>query len=457
MTPFGRRLISESQIDFKAHLLTRPPRLVLLFALVLMGLLGAVVVGLIAIPWRQTVIGHGQVSIFDPVDRPQTVDSQLKGRLIEVYVQEGDMVEAGQVIAKLEDRDTKFLDPHQKDRLSAQISALDLKQTAASGRIDALYSQREAIEGARVAKRASAQAKIAQTKQKLVVNQQFMKVGEQDVLTAKLQEERITQLEKAGLKSKRDLELTIQKRVEAETKLQKMKGELQLGEQEIQLARLELANIDADASEKTQKVGESLAKVRESIAETEEKIQKLSNEMGALSVRRSLQTVVAPRSGKIVNLRKLGLGQLIKEGQTIATIVPEAKTRGVELYLAGLDAPLVQAGVPVRLMFEGFPAVPFAGWDWASVGTFGGRVVSVDPVNTDENGKSGFRVWVMPDPEQPAWPGEERLRLGSKANGWLQLQEVPLYYELWRQLNAFPAKPTKVDPKDTKTKPVIRR
>ena len=183
----------------------------------------------------------------------------------------------------------------------------------------------------------------------------------------------------------------------------------------------------------------------------------MKNDVDTLSVRRSLQTIVAPSSGRIVNLQKLGVGQLIKEGQTLARVVPEFHSRGVELYLSGVDAPLVETGVPVRLMFEGFPAVPFAGWDWASVGTFGGKVISVDPVNTEGEGKRGYRIWVLPDPDQPDWPSADRLRIGTKASGWLQLNQVPLYYELWRQLNAFPAQPANGNGDKPKTKAVIRR
>lgn len=442
--------------SFLSHKLTRPPRLLLLFSLIVLGLGSLLVAALILVPWRQTVIGQGQVAIFDPLDRPQTIDSQIKGRLVELHVKEGDVVEKGQVIARLEDRDSKFLDPEQTQRLKGQMAALESKKGAAYTRIQALRAQIDAIDASRLAKLASAQAKISQTQRKLAVNKQLIRVGEQDVETAKLQEQRIRKLEQAGLKSRRDLELAIQKTVQVETKLQKMEGDVILSGQEVQLASLEGPKIQAEADEKIQKSQESISKVLESIAEVEEKLEKLRNSAGTLAVRRSLQTIEAPASGRIVNLKKLGVGQLIKEGQTIARVVPEFHSRGVELYLSGVDAPLVEKGVPVRLMFEGFPAVPFAGWDWASVGTFGGRVASVDPVDSEEVGKKGYRIWVLPDKDQPDWPSTERLRIGSKASGWLQLNEVPLYYELWRQLNAFPAQPVKKGGKP-KTKPVIRR
>ena len=36
------------------------------------------------------------------------------------------------------------------------------------------------------------------------------------------------------------------------------------------------------------------------------------------------------------------------------------------------------------------------------------------------------------------WPGNRWLRQGVRANGWVLLQRVPLWYEVWRQLNGFP-------------------
>jgi len=43
---------------------------------------------------------------------------------------------------------------------------------------------------------------------------------------------------------------------------------------------------------------------------------------------------------------------------------------------------------------------------------------------------------VAPDPEDEAWP--DALRVGSGANGFALLKDVPIWYELWRRLNGFP-------------------
>jgi hypothetical protein len=108
----------------------------------------------------------------------------------------------------------------------------------------------------------------------------------------------------------------------------------------------------------------------------------------------------------------------------------------VQVWLDGNDAPLVEAGRHVRLQFEGWPAIQFSGWPSVAVGTFGGTVVSVDMV---DNGKGKFRCQILPDStETVKWPEERFLRQGVRANGWVLLEQVPLWFEVWRKLNGFP-------------------
>jgi hypothetical protein len=70
------------------------------------------------------------------------------------------------------------------------------------------------------------------------------------------------------------------------------------------------------------------------------------------------------------------------------------------------------------------------------VGTFGGEVTVIDVVNSP-GGK--YRLLVRPTQPQPGdkpWP--RQLRLGSGVQGWVILDSVPVWYEIWRQLNGFP-------------------
>lgn len=158
--------------------------------------------------------------------------------------------------------------------------------------------------------------------------------------------------------------------------------------------------------------------------------------------RQSSQVVSAPQDGRIVHIEAGNTATIVKAGEIIATFAPSHIERAVELHVSGLDAPLVQPGLHARIMFEGWPAVQFSGWPEAALGTFGGIVTTVDPVATADG---RFRVLVREDPHE-RWPDERYLRLGSQARGWIQLSQVRLGYELWRQLNRFPPRPAAAPP-----------
>jgi hypothetical protein len=86
----------------------------------------------------------------------------------------------------------------------------------------------------------------------------------------------------------------------------------------------------------------------------------------------------------------------VKFTEPLLVLVPSTTDRAVELLVDGNDAPLITAGSPVRLQFEGWPAVQFVGWPSVAVGTFGGRVALVD---STDNGQGKFRILVSPDPK----------------------------------------------------------
>ena len=61
-------------------------------------------------------------------------------------------------------------------------------------------------------------------------------------------------------------------------------------------------------------------------------------------------------------------------------------------------------------------------------------MVSAIESNVSENGK--FRVLISEDPADRRWPQE--LKIGTGANGIALLKNVPVWYELWRNINSFP-------------------
>ncbi len=103
------------------------------------------------------------------------------------------------------------------------------------------------------------------------------------------------------------------------------------------------------------------------------------------------------------------------------------------MFVKPVDISLFEIGQKTRIVFDGWPSIIFSGWPNVTFGTFGGTVVAIDRY-ISENGK--YRVMVAPDKEDAEWPNE--INVGSGAQTISLLNTVPVWYEIWRQLNGFP-------------------
>ena len=131
----------------------------------------------------------------------------------------------------------------------------------------------------------------------------------------------------------------------------------------------------------------------------------------------------------------------------IVEIVPGHVQYAVEIFVRPVDLPLLDKGQKVRFMFDGFPAIVFSGWPEGSYGTFGGLISAIES-SVSDNGK--FRVLVAEDPLDRKWPPE--LKMGTGASGFALLKDVPVWYELWRNINGFPPEYYKTTLKEEKKK-----
>ncbi len=226
--------------------------------------------------------------------------------------------------------------------------------------------------------------------------------------------------------------------------IERLEGERDAMMQNFNLAKIaaETANINYKRQEELFKAGLSSRKDYETAKITYKKY--LGEESRALAQlnqvevkfsRQHAQVLYAPRDGTIVSVLSADNATMVKEGQALATFVPSGVPLAAEIYVDGMDMPLIHEGRKVRLQFEGWPVVQFSGWPSTAIGTFGGVVAFVAPT-ANIDGK--FQVLITPDKDDITWPDERFLRLGAKAKGWVLLDTVSVGYELWRQLNNFP-------------------
>ena len=217
------------------------------------------------------------------------------------------------------------------------------------------------------------------------------------------------------------------------TKVQEFEYKFQGSQADYLNAQLELDRVEAEYLDKISKAESELNNTLAEAFETQADIAKARNEFANLEIRNAQYQILAPQDGYIVKAMKSGLAETIKEGDAICTIMPNTSDMAVEMYVKAMDVPLISKGRRVRVQFDGWPALQFSGWPSVSVGTFGGVVRVIDYVNS----KPGeFRILVVPDKNDEQWP--QQLRIGSGTKGWVMLDSVPVWYELWRQLNGFP-------------------
>lgn len=383
-------------------------------------------IALIFTPWQQSVSGLGHVSALTPVERVQAISAPVEGRVARWHVTEGVHVLEGQLIVELTDNDPMIL-----DRLRNERTAVNERLLMAEGRASAHLERLGRLQESKTNAVNAAANRVRMASERIVQNEQALRAAEERLNVARLNIERQKNLRDRGLASQRMVELAQQEFATAEAEVRRATAALNAARTEKQALEDDLRKVTADADAAIESERASLNLARAEIANIRAELQRVDSRLA----RQQTLKVYAPRNGTVLRLLAQPNSELLKGGEPVALFVPDAGQPTVELWLDGMDMPLVQVGDKVRLQFNGWPAIQFVGWPAVAVGTFGGVVRLVDAAETN-GGK--FRILVTPDPEDDPWPSSRYLRQGVQAKGWVLLRQVTLGWELWRRFNGFP-------------------
>jgi multidrug resistance efflux pump len=393
-------------------------------------------IGVLLLPWTQNVSAPGKVISRYPDKKPQQVNTMIDGRIAKWYVYEGQVIEKGDTLLRLEEVKPEYLDPQLVERTQDLIDAKSMAIEAYGEKLVALRQQEEALIQSREFELAQARLKVRQSRQKVLADSAAVEQAQLDVKIAQQRLERAEELYyKDGLLTTTDFESRSLKRQEAEAKLVKADNDLASSRQSLEMASIEVNRKAAEYADKIAKNRSDQASTSANLQDARAERTKLDNTLANYERRQTGQIVLAPQGGRVIQTLSSGVGEIVKSGTAIATIQPLDFVEACELYVEAMDVPLMHKGAHVRLQFDGWPALVFSGWPSASVGTFAGEVVSVDQVIND---RGKYRVIIIPDPAEGDGHWPRPLSIGSGAFGMVLLKNVPLGYELWRQLNGFP-------------------
>ncbi len=426
--------VEESSALSRAQLLSsRGSRLLGRIMLVLLLLIFIILL----LPWRQTIPGRGTVTALRPEDRPQTVQNQIGGRIEHWAVREGQEVKKGDTILIISETNQSYFNPELPTRLNEQLSAKRGSEVAAGQKIQATNAKISALSSGLKIQLSAAENKVKQAVNYLQIDSADLVAVKNYYETSKARLQRYEAGYKNGLFSLTDIESRRLKLQEDRAKVISQQNKLNNSRQELLNARIELDNIRVKYLQSVASAQSDKSSAVSDKAKVGEEIAKLRNEISNIDIRRGLYVVRAPQSGFVVKTLKAGIGENIKEGESIATLQPKEPLVAVEIYVDAMDVPLILDSSNVRIQFEGWPSVQFSGWPSVAVGTFAGKVSVIDRVSSS-NGK--YRLLVRQTKPTPAndepWP--KQLRQGSGVFGRVILRSVPVWYEIWRQLNGFP-------------------
>ncbi len=405
------------------------------------------------LPWTQNIQMKGKVTTLLPDQRPQDINSAISGRIEKWYVREGDLVQKGDTIVFLSEVKSEYFDPQLVDRTSNQVAAKEGAIESYKSKANALDQQISALEQELEFKKGQLQNKINQVEFKIKSNEANIKQAELDYEIAEFQYRRTDTLYQKGIKSLNDVELKRLKVQETEAKLVSVENKLQELKNDLSIAKISLESVDQEYANKIAKASSDKFSTLSTLYEAKGDLQKVENQLTNYTMRNSMYYVIAPQTGYITQTIKSGIGEVLKEGDNLAIIVPLERELAVELYARPMDLPLLQSGQEVRLIFDGWQAFIISGWADFSIGTYSGEVVAMDNIPNKNN---EYRLLVKSN--QPDQPFPEILRLGTGVQGIALLTDVPVWYEIWRQLNGFPADFYEDDNNkiDTKFKPPVK-
>lgn len=385
------------------------------------------------IPWTQNIRSEGAVTTLRQEQRPQQMNNIIPGRIVKWWVKEGDQVKKGDTIIQLAEIKDDYLDPNLLQRTDQQKNAEQLTIDYYQSKVGAISQQMQALQSERDLKLSSIDNKVIQTKRKVQSDSINVVAAKNEMNVADRQLEGATKMFEQGVIPLTEFERRKVLHQNINAKLLGSQNDYNNSKQDLLILQLEKSGAIQEYAEKIAKAQGEQFQSQSQIASGQGKVAKLQNQYDNYRIRSGQYYVLAPQDGQVIKAKKAGLNEIVKEGDMIIEIVPKDFQLAVEVWVKPMDLQLLSIGQKIRFMFDGFPAIIFSGWPSASYGTFGGKVVAIES-NLSNNGM--FRVLVAEDTTDRVWPKD--IKLGAGAISFALLKDVPIWYELWRQVNGFP-------------------
>ncbi len=412
---------------FHALELVKQARLVKKFALFTVSIL-ILFIGLLFLPWKQTVQGIGKLTALNPTQRDYKLAATVNGFIDTFYVQENQFVKKGEPLFSMRDLDAKY-----QNRLENIKSKNQQKYENELVKLSYIEENIQTLQN--ILKRTNT---IYETKKQQLDNQLLYFKEQLHTLTNKKEIEernykRTQTLFADGLESQRTLELKRNTFYASIAQLIKIKIEIKNQTNALKILNNEQMKLQDEMQL-------AINKAKEKMLDTQNRAkslkQNLQRDETAISRYKS-RVMHAKSDGYVLQIYQNDKNKLIKKGEDILYFSPNVTQRAIRLKVADFHMPLMKKGLKSRIIFYGWPAMQISGWPKISHGTYAGIVYSIER-SAHEDG--AYYVVITEDTEDVPWPSAQNLKIGTQATVWIKLSTVTIWYEIWRLMMAQPPK-----------------
>jgi len=386
-----------------------------------------ILLGFMFLPWQQTVKGTGTLMAYDPSERVQTVSATIDGFIDTFHVGENEIVQKGAKLFSMVDLDAGYAQRMQASERQLREQMENTRREIATVEANRNNAVRQRDIGISLYQQRSEQGRDQLTSLRLKREALHKRVE-----TDRANYERIKELYASAIESRRNFERADAEYVSAKTELEKVDVDIEIQRRALAMIEREKEQFISEADNRIRTFENSMLSAQNRYSGLERELQRQMTDVA----RYAMSDVRSEKNGTVVRILTNDKNKFIRQGEPVLQFAPKVGERAVLLKVSDFNMPLIQEGLKVRMMFYGWPALQISGWPEIRFGTFGGIIKKVDPVSYEQG---YYYAYIVEDPAEP-WPPESKLRQGTQATAWVALETVPVWYQLWRLMNAMPPK-----------------
>lgn len=320
-----------------------------------------------------------------PTERTKTLQPLESGIVRAIHIHDGQVVQKGDVLIKLDPTDTKAdLDRLDQEYLNAQ---LNLSRLSALLEDDPKAAYQAPVKASKRMAEMHYSHMVSQwEKQKAEVVTLRAEIAQRKAELATVRAD-ITRLSKIlpkvsqRVKARRSL---VERGISSRTEFLELEQELLEHEGQLAVQRAKIIEADATLGMAKSRLQSSKAEFRRTIlselVEVEQQANSLQQEQIKAAERSRNQTLIAPVSGKIQQLAIHTLGGVVTPAQELLSIVPADSGLEIEVIVLNKDIGFVHEKQDVEIKIDSFPFTKY--------GTIDGKLLSLsrDSIEDEQQG-----------------------------------------------------------------------